>query len=171
MSTDAFSITLTKAVAVDFLTKMTNAIGSKNPKIIKQFFEYYATPTSRFINAIEKISINNTVSDQQSKKEVNFSREEYIGSLTDISKNAKKFFYSSNLTDFQYDDAENYAVISFAAEQSVYNSKKADGKILEEKILSKLNCNLSITIPVSDPQIQGMNCIEKTVTEILDSSK
>ena len=167
--TNANALTLSRESAEDLIDKMQNVANSRNPAAIKAFFEYYSLPEARFIRTKFELDPNDSEK-IISNIGTNLSRAEYIDYLKNWLSEPKKYSYKANLVDFKLNQ-DGSGLISYQAEEMLLRMYKDDDADAVEKVLVYSNCNITATVPVTEPQIQGLNCVEKIARKRLDFNK
>ncbi len=166
---NARALTLSKESAEELIIKMQNVTNSRNPSTIKSFFEYYSLPEARFIKT--KFEMDSIDSEKVvSNIGTNLSRAEYIDYLKNWVSTPKKYYYKASLVDFKL-NPDGSGLISYQVDEMIVREYKDDEADAVEKILSSANCNITVTVPVTEPQIQGLNCVEKIARKKLDLNK
>lgn len=166
----SFAATINKEQSVEFLNKYSNVINGRNYSDFKTFIEYYAIPEARFIITTYKVDANKPDEQILSNQGVNLSRDEFIELWRGKFKTAKRYSYRIKNIEFtQYSDNQSALVAASSEEAILRMDKESADSATVEKVLISTNCNLLLSMPVTEAQIQGLNCVEKVAVKALES--
>ncbi len=160
----AFAYSLTKQSAEQFINSMYSVISTRNSDLIKNFFEYYADSSARFIYHIT--GIDSDLPNKIQKGTTDKGRSEFIDYLSRVTNATDKLNYQVKVTSFKLAEGGLSAVVAInAVETSVSHipDPKRWGQSIQIRTMAATNCNINLTLAASTPIISGMNCIEKIV--------